>query len=383
MLRPFVTLARLALALLALSFSAAAAADSWVPPERKTYYSANRAYRLIVTPHIPADRNLWPFTGRPRGPSARERAHGMLQRRGARGGWIAQWRGPLRNPVMPVKVLVADSGRYFVTFDDWGGRGYGPNVLVIYDGAGRTIRALSILDLLPEHYVRTLPSSFSSISWGGRHGFSDDGQTLQLSIALPGESIFPGGYFTHFVTLETGEPGARAGAEWDRAMAASAAWLVAERERRATYFAFMTEPIAPPRSNENERWQEYFDEVLPRLVDGPVGVPMVILFRHPPGEDYVRWGGEPSAALLSRTPSTYMMIASPDGAPLAPALAAIVAGKRPGWLRYSRLFIVAETEAWPELLRIMAPSGATLVRIDPTMPIPQRPGRFPDLPLSR
>jgi hypothetical protein len=377
-LRRLQALVRSALALIALSLSAAAAADSWAPPARHAYYSANRAYRLTVTPHIPADRNLWPFTGRPRGPSAPDQTHAVLEHHEAGGRWRAQWRGPLRNPVMPVEAMVSDSGRYFVTFDDWGGRGYGPNVVVIYDGTGRPIRALSILDLLPEPYVRTLPSSFSSIYWHGQHSFSADGETLQLSLALPGQLIFPGGYFTHSLTLETGEPGVRAGAEWDRAMAASAAWRVAEQERRATYLALKTEPLLPPRSTDAERWQEYFDEVLPRLVDRALGVPMVILFRRPPAEDYVRWGGTPRATLLSRTPSTYMMIASPEGAPLAPGLAAIVAGKGPGWLRHSRLFIVAEAEAWPDLLNIMGPSGATLTRIDPTMPIRQRPDRLPD-----
>jgi hypothetical protein len=332
---------------------------------------------MIVTPHIPADRDIRPFTGWAQGPSAPGTAHGVLERRDSRGRWRAQWRGPLRNPVMPVNGMVSNSGRYFVTFDDWGGAGYGPNVVVIYDGTGRPIRALSILDLLPEHYVRTLPSSFSSIYWGGRHSFSADGRTLRLSLALPGGGIFPGGYFTYSVTLKTGEPAARAGAEWDRAMAASAAWRVAEQKRRAAYLAFKTEPLLPPRSTEAERWQEYFDEVLPRLLDRALGVPMVILFRRPPVENYVRWGGTVRATLLSRTPPTYMMIASPDGAPVDSALAAIVTGARPGWLRHSRLFIVAEAQAWPDLLRIMAPSGATLIRIDPTTPIAQRPERLP------
>jgi hypothetical protein len=367
----------LLVAFLALVPAGPARADSWAAPQRTTYHSANRAVRLIVTPHIPADRNLWPFSQEPRGPSAPDMAGGVLQRRDERGRWRTQWQGQLRNPVMPVSALVADSGRYFVTFDDWGGTGTGPNAVVIYAGTGRVIRALSILDLLPEHYVQTLPASFSSIYWSGEHSFSADGTTLQLALALPGEMIFPRGYFPHPVTLATGEPGARAGAEWDRAMAASAAWRVAERERRAADRAFMTEPILPPRSADDEQWQDYLTEVFGRLVDRAAGVPMVILFRRPPAQDYVRWGGTPRAQLLSRNPSLYIAIASPDGLPLAPALEAIVAGHRPGWLRDVRLFIVADAVAWPELLRVMGPSGATLIQLDPAEPIPQRPERLP------
>lgn len=368
--------AALVVALVLLVFAAPARADSWAPPHRTTYYSPNRAVRLTVTPHVPADRRERPYGGEVRGPSAAGTAHGLLQRRDGRGRWIRQWQGPLRNPVMPAAALIADSGRYFVTFDDWGGIGTGPNVVVIYDGAGSVIRALSILDLLPEHYVRTLPASFSSIYWGGEHSFSADGETLRLSLSLPGEAIFPGGYFDHEVRLATGEPAARSGAEWDRAMAASAAWRVAQRERRAAYNAFMTEPILPPRAADTETWQRYFDEVLHRLVGGVPGVPMVILFRRPPGQDYVRWGGTPRATLLSRNRGLYIALASPDGLPLAPALEAIAAGQRPGWLRNSNLYIVAEEQAWPELQRVIGPSGATLIRLDPSTPIPQRPERL-------
>lgn len=368
--------AALVVALVLLAFAAPARADSWVPPQRTTYYSANRAVRLIVTPHVPADRQLRPYGGEVRGPSAAGMAHGLLQRRDGRGRWLRQWQGPLRNEVMPVAALVADSGRYFVTFDDWGGTGTGPNVVVIYDGEGRVIRALSILDLLPEHYVRTLPASFSSIYWGGEHSFSADGETLRLSLALPGEAIFPGGYFDHSVRLATGEPAGRSGAEWDRAMAASAAWRVAQQERRAAYRAFMTEPILPPRSADPETWQRYFDEVLKRLAGGVPGVAMVILFRRPPAQDYVRWGGTARGALLARNRSLHITLASPDGLPLAPALEAIAAGQRPGWLRNSNLYIVADAQAWPELQRVLGPSGATLIRLDPATPIPQRPERL-------
>jgi hypothetical protein len=229
--------------------------------------------------------------------------------------------GPLRNPVMPVEAMVSDSGRYFVTFDDWGGAGYGPNVVVIYDGAGRSIRALPILDLLPEHYVRTLPSSFSSIYWGGRHSFAADGETLQLSLALPGEAIFPGGYFTHSLTLGTGEPAVRAGVEWDRAMAASAAWLVAEQERRAAYFAFKTEPLTAPRSSDRAAWDAYLAEAFDRLApDSEMNNPWTMLVRPPGAPPFDgAFSPDPETIFAQRNLPLAIAIASPEGVAVAPA----------------------------------------------------------------
>jgi len=370
LLLPFLALAGLVLA-------SAAQADTWAPPRVTTYYSANRTARLIVTPHFPP-ANRAPVSRRGRGPSAPDVSHAVLQRRDARGRWVVAWRGPLRNEVAPVEALVADSGRYFATFDDWGDVGIGPNAVVIYDGSGRTIRALSLIDLVPLDYIEALPHTSFSIWWSGRHRFSEDGERLILSIAIPSTQEFPntGGRFELAVTLADGASAALTGPEWDRAVAAAAAARAAARDRRAAYFAFMTEPILPPRSANPEQWHEYLTEVSWRLTESEAGVPMVILFRRPPAQDYVMWGGTPRGELLSRNPSRYIAIASPDGLPLAPALGAIVSARSPGWLHDVRLFIVADAAAWPELTRVMGPSGAALIRLDPATPVPQRPERL-------
>ena len=141
---------------------------------------------------------------------------------------------------------------------------------------------------------------------GGDDRISEDGERLILRIVIPsGEPESESAAAPPLevaVTLATGEPAVRAGAEWDRAMAASAAWRVAQRERRAAYHAFMTEPILPPRSADTEQWQAYLSEIFERLIEGAAGVPMVILFRSPPAQHYVRWGGAPRDQLLSRNP---------------------------------------------------------------------------------
>lgn len=356
-------------------------ADTWAPPQRKTYMSANRAVRLIVTPHRPPGGRA-PVDGSGHAWSAIGTAHAVLQRRDARGRWVVQWRGPLRNEVAPVEALVADSGRYFATFDDWGGTGGGPNVVVIYDGAGRMIRTLSLLDLVPLDYIQALPRSYFSIWWtGSGHRIAEDGERLILSIAIPSTEGGPSsaGDVELAVTLATGTPAARAGPEWDRAIAAAAAARAAARHRQVGYFASMAEPLAAPRSADAERWGEYVREAFKRLApDWETNNVSPILVRRPGAQGRGTFESDPRAALLARDPALAMAIASPDGLPLAEVLAPIVSGRRPGWLHDVRLYIVADDAAWPELRRLLAASGATLIQIDPTEPIPQRPERLRD-----
>ena len=355
-----------------------ASADSWAAPRRATYHSANREVRLVVTPHIPSDRNRWPFSERPRGVSARGSAHAVLQRR-ERGEWRTQWRGALRNEIMPVSAMVADSGRYFVTFDDWGGTGFGPNVVVIYDGAGRTVRALSILDLLPDDYVRTLPRSFSSVYWGGEHRFSADGGSLLLSIGWPSEELFAGGGgpLTLEVELATGQPIPPSGDEWTSARDKAVRLRAAQRAREAQRLAYMTEPLLGPTDGTRGAWEMYLTEAYYRLYPGPV---------HPTG-----WALEPPGApryadtrdfvamilLRSRlTPQIAVLLGSPDEEDLIRFLAETLAQIRPETWRDGTLYVAAHDANWPRIAALIAPTGATPVQIDPTEPIPQLPARL-------
>ncbi|MGQ0659336.1 hypothetical protein [Sphingosinicella sp.] len=242
-----------------------ARADSWVAPRVTTYYSPSRAVRLIVTPHFPTDNP--PYVNRPRGPSAPDRARAVLQRRDSRGRWVAWWQGPLVNEVAPVDALVADSGRYFVAFDDWGDTGNGPNVVVIYGDDGRVIRALSLTDLVPRDYIEALMRSSFSIWWtGGGHRISEDGERLLVSMGIPSaeQILSPTDHFALAVSLATGAPD-RSGSEWDRAMTAAAAATNAQRERHADQLAFMTEPLRVPHSSDRGAWDAYLHEAFKRL----------------------------------------------------------------------------------------------------------------------
>lgn len=371
--------AQLMLALLALSLPAAAVADSWGMPKREIYFSADRQARLIVTPNRTLARDQFEGQGAAKRPGGK--AKGRLERRGANSRWLLVWEIALVNEIAPVSALVANSGDHVVTFDDWGGVGTSDNVVVIYGEGGRLVRSLSLSDLLPEDYLRTLPATVSSIYWGGEHALSPDGETLQLSLALPGAMIFPGGYFQRPVTLATGEPGALAGAEWDRAVAAAAAWRVAQRDEEIAYRAFKTNPLTSPRSSDRKAWDAYLDEAFERLVPDGIGGPWKMLVRAPTEEPYHgAFSPDPKTIFGRRDPPAYIAIASPEGVALAPALAPLVAKRRPGWLRGVRIYVVADDTAWPDLVRLLTPSGASLTQLDPNEPIAQRPERLPPSP---
>ena len=111
---------------------------------------------------------------------------GILMRRGEDGADRPLWQRRLENNVAPVRALVAASGRYVVTFDNWHRMGYGDTVVVIYGAGGRLVRKLALAETLPPDEVARLPRTASSIWWGGRHRISADGQTLMLQVNANG-----------------------------------------------------------------------------------------------------------------------------------------------------------------------------------------------------
>jgi len=354
-------------------------ADSCGAPRQTTYYSANRAARLIVTPHFPADPALRPYSGLRRGPSAPHMARAVLQRRAHSGRWRTSWQGQLRNRVMPVRASVPDSGRFFVTFDDWCASGTGPNVVVIFDEAGRVIRALSLPDLVSEDYALALPRTFSSIYWGGAAGFSPDGGRLILSVSAPGEELFQprGDPVSIEVELASGRripPGGRA---WDQALAEATRIRADQRAWAAQRLAFMTEPLLGPVDGDRNAWQGYLTEAYYRLYPGAV---------HPTAWPLDRRGAPRYAddrlfvgdiLRRSRTSSQVaILLGGPDEEDLIGFLTATLAEIPPDAWRNFSIYVAVRDANWPRIVALFAPTGANVVQIDPTEPVPQLPGRL-------
>jgi hypothetical protein len=157
-------------ALAALS-AAGAAADSWSPPTEQDYYSPNGEYYVYVVPG-----------------GGTQHARGTLYRVGAPDHADELWARDLVNPTAPHEVLVADSGDYVVTFDEWGRVGYGPNVVVIYGPGGELVRNFALEDLLTEKEIAAVPQTVSSRWWSGEHYIDEAAGAVVLRVvAAPPE----------------------------------------------------------------------------------------------------------------------------------------------------------------------------------------------------
>jgi len=145
--------------------AAVALADSWLPPTEQDYYSANEEYFLHVVPGEGVTH-----------------ARGTLYRAFPARDAHELWSRELVNAYAPHKVLVAASGEYVVTFDDWGKVGYGPNVVVVYGPGGELVRTFALEDLLTEEEIAAVPFTASSRWWGGEHYLDEAAAVVVLKV---------------------------------------------------------------------------------------------------------------------------------------------------------------------------------------------------------
>lgn len=155
---------------LAALFAGVAAADSWMAPTEQDYYSANEAYYLHV---VPGDGSA----------HASAALYEVVVDAEAGGDALLKWSRELLNPSAPHQVLVADSGAYVVTFDEWGGVGYGPNVVVIYGPESDVVKNFALEDLLTDEELAAVPHTVSSRWWGGEHYIDEEAGDLVLAVA--------------------------------------------------------------------------------------------------------------------------------------------------------------------------------------------------------
>lgn len=350
-----------------------ARADIFVEPKVKTYLSANGRYRLTVTPS--ARRPASPLEQVPPAKAAQAR---MERREGT--GWVRAWRGPLRNPVAPSRVVVSNDGRV-ATFDDWYGAGHGPRVVVLYDRAGRLVRSLGLEQLLPADYLRALPRSVSSIVWGHEHGFSADGRLLLLRVAIPNNnerSYAPAGYVELALDASTGRraPGYEAALQRAYAQAAPAIareqlfWEAAKALRRA--------PLLAPATGNYREWNRYLAEACRRLdPEGGERSPAMLRVQMQAGRADLPELQRIVEALSNpgREARTWVLATVSDPrieqdaliAALAKAAQQAPAGRLAG--RRVCVLVDGRRSAAAALVR----TGATFVQIDPSRPIAQRP----------
>lgn len=199
---------------LALGGAAAARADSWGLPQKQTYHSPNKRFAFEVTPKK-LESQLSYFSDKVDGKPDAGAVKGLAENYCKGVLFEQRGDGPVRraafrlvNEVAPVGALVADSGRYVVTFDNWHSVGYGGDVVVIYLGDGTLVGKLGLADFLTEKDVMALPRSVSSIWWGGEHYLDEPAGQLVLRVVADrgAQAGKPGRYQELRVGLATGRP---------------------------------------------------------------------------------------------------------------------------------------------------------------------------------
>jgi len=235
------------------------AADSWAMPTVEQYFSADRQVRLTITPRDLSSQ-LDYFAGKVRHDAKAGQRRGSTQnfprgvlQRFVRGRWRMLWDSALVNDVAPVSALVADSGRYIVTFDNWHIVGLGPNVIVIYGAGGRLIRSLRLEDVLPKEYISALQRSVSSLWWSGRHRMAAQADEVILSIVVPATGNAQARSHVELaLDLATGRVHPVDPAAWRRAVEQAAVVAKANAVAAARAHASFIAPLLGPQASTRQ-----------------------------------------------------------------------------------------------------------------------------------
>lgn len=367
-----------------------ACADSWAPPETETTLSANGQYRFTVEP-VGIESQMAYFEEEAAAAKAgktveRPAPLGLLEKRNAAGKWEPVWAIPLLNPMAPVSVLVSDDGRHVVTFDNWHSMGHGEHVVVIYGPEGKLVRSMALTDIVPADFADALPHSVSSIQWRRSQNLTDAGTAVTVEIPVPGEEAYSDDAETiaFIITLADGTVTPPDADTWKAAQCAAGKVIADLKQAEAERIAFITNPLTAPQGCEKRPWNAYLDEAHGRLSKAPAfeasaWIDLLDPVGHPRHRDSIRYleehmletgGGENDVAVAAPC--------HPDV--LVAAVGQIVRKVRPGKLASLTLYVAAPEPQFAEVARLIAPTGAKAVWLDPAAAIPQRPDRIPGSP---
>lgn len=369
-------------------------ADSWLPARVETYFSEDKKVRVTVTPRELEDALAY-FEDKvgEREPAGQktggnDKAFMLLERQVASGEWQIVWKRTLLNDVSPVNLLVSRTGRYVASLDNWHSMGHGDNVVVIYGPDGSLIRSMSLDDFLPKPYIAALPRTVSSLQWSGEHRISDDEKTLTLEVTIPtviddNADEFPTENPETFVEisfdLATGVMLPTDGDLWQKALAAveivNARNLMQEEQRRA----YLTSPLLGPSSTDQGDWHQYLREAFWRVTpDWKEDSTSTTVLRLPAAKDYgpsQKWIREELGDIYGDN-IAFASLSQPN---LVTVLRKEARAIKPGQLGNLKIYLALQEPYWTEAVKILEPTGATLVQLDPTKPIPQNPERLKEL----
>jgi hypothetical protein len=372
---------RASLVLLLCCITAIAAADSWLPPQQRTYLSPDGNVRVVVTPRTLQSAVAY-FEDKVaekekagQAPEANTQAMAEIQKRDGN-DWRVIRRFPLVNDVGPVNVLVANGAHRIVTFDNWHSVGFGKDAVVIYDEQGKHIRSLGLKDFLPEAWVRHLPRTVSSIWWGHGHTLDPSGSVLTLQVASPAgrgptdeETTVP-----LRISAEDGNVPAQESAAWRAALQQVD---VLEARRRADWAMVRTarmQPLPVPQGSDEKAWRRYIVELRERLSDYDAGKGYC-------GITLLQEGGMFSDADSIGLQITEMadpgygmegrcVFAGPKTDKLAHTIADALEKNPPGSMQDDTIAVVGAPQDRARLDAAAKRAGATLEFIDATVPYP-------------
>jgi hypothetical protein len=380
-----------------LVMSSAVWADSWAPPSKEIYTSADKQARLTVMPRD-LKSSLAYFedkvegrepAGAPAGTKTTT-ARALLELRNASGQWERVWTGSLANEVAPVEAVVANKGQAFATFDNWHSMGFGPDAIVIYGREGILIRKLGLMDLFPDWYVASLPGSVSSIHWRGEPRISSDGAELIVPVVQPAKDASMSDEATTLdlaIRMADGAPVGLDRPEWKQAMQAAAATARQNCKDQQDEVAEWNAPITAPATAKEQDWHHFLRETQFRTKwsvrsngsDDPP-YPGTTVVRPPSATDFqasVTWLEE---ALTEKAVIEHDLraIGSPDIARLTVEIERIAPTLSPGGLKDVDQVVVADAAHAGRIRTALSKSGANLEIINPKQSFPQIKERIRD-----
>ena len=159
-------------------------ADEWPEYKETSYFSHNKKYKLIITPtYTPEKYDEWVNIKKSKG--IHKIANGIIKRKFLKSlteidtvripchgklffisevDTLLIWERNLLNDICPVSAIVANDASSIVTLDDWYIKGYGKNVLVVYDEKGDAKKSYSLSEISP-YPIDNYMTSLTSIWW--------------------------------------------------------------------------------------------------------------------------------------------------------------------------------------------------------------------------
>lgn len=380
---------RVCLAVPIAAIVATAHADSWRPPETRSYVSPDGNWRLTVKPRDITSPLAYfrdkvaerPNAGGVVG-DTQASAVGHMEHLD-KGHWRMVWTQPLGNEVSPVDAMASNAGQA-VTFDNWHSMGYGNNAVAIYDAKGKLVRAVGLTDFLPKEYVHALPRSVSSIHWRGEPQFSEDGRQVIVPVVVPsaGQMGLADEADTVHVDvrfdLADGQPIRDTSAAWSDALASAREAAREIKQQEAAARKRFIEPLAAPVTGDVADWHAYLSEAFFRIdPDWEEGYPSTKVIPLRGAGNFERISGYLGDAMTDEMNAAgAIMVASPYQEVLVEVLEAQAKRVKPGALSGARVYVATDARHVQQAWDALAHTGAQFLQIDIDETIPQRKVRL-------